>query len=402
MSTQRASPHKYNQVWLNRPLGPAIFRSTRTHKVGRPVISMRREIKALPDTSVREIAGRDAALWIGEGLGSSSEEAERLRELIQLPWRLVLCEPTSQKLAEAMQTEPDGAGLFRRHHGLLHLIASDPEGLILPQRSLPIYMLNGRIGSSDPAESPSLGRIASQRRRLNMIQRLEAAKPRLLIVLSRDGNPLEDVFDLWQSEFRTLLTVVSDDDQDAERIDGWLSSRGGVVEQCRVSLESLVSDLVPRVSSELIEGHYIVRLQIDADRVVDLDVTDCELIQQPLLDKFELIQSRDLRRMLPGELPQEEFQGFFDKSRRTWIPYAAGLPWRRCEEASRHVLDILRDFRGARDEDNPLVIIASESGAGGTTLAHDRLRRGHPRLPDSRRSRHDFSHRVHRRRNLPL
>ena len=166
------------------------------------MIYLRRETRSVSDTIVREIASRDAALWIGEGLDATPGQVERLRELIQLPWRLVLCEPKGRALTEAIESDTEGAGSFRRHRGFLHLIASDPEGLELPQRSLPIYLLNGRENTSDPAESPAIGRNAGLRRRLNMIQRLEATKPRLLVVLAHDGSPMEDVFDLWSGEFR--------------------------------------------------------------------------------------------------------------------------------------------------------------------------------------------------------
>jgi len=229
-----------------------------------------------------------------------------------------------------------------------------------------------------------MGRNAGLRRRLNMIQRLEAAKPRMLVVLAHDGSPLEDVFDLWVGDFRTLLTVVSDDEGDAERLNRWVAARGGVVEHCRVSLEHLVAELPARVSGQLTTDRYVARLQIDDDRTVDLDVTDCELVQQPLLDKYELIQSRDLRMLLPEELTQDEFQAFFDKSKRTWVPYAAGLPWRRIEDASKRTLAALRKQMDSEGETNPLLIIASESGAGGTTLARmiafDAASQGFPTL----------------------
>ncbi len=348
------------------------------------MIHLRREIRSVSDTVVREIAGRDAALWIGAGLDTTPGQVNRLRALVQLPWRLVLSEPKSRTLTEALESGQEETGSFRSHRGFLHLISSDPEGLELPQRSLPIYLLNGRESSSDPAESPTIGRNAGLRRRLNMIQRLEAAKPRLLVVLAHDGSPIDDVFDLWLGEFRTLLTVVSDDDRDAERLDHWVAAHGGVVEQCRMSLEDLVADLAPRVWGQLTEDRCVVRLQIDADRMIDLDVTECELVQQPLLDKYELIQSRDLRMLLPEELPQGEFQAFFDKSKRTWIPYAAGLPWRRNEDTSKRVLGALRTLLDSQDENNPLLIIASESGAGGTTLARmiafDAASQGFPTL----------------------
>jgi hypothetical protein len=348
------------------------------------MITVRRETRSVSDAVVREIANRDAALWIGEGLGATPAQAEQLKELIQLPWQLVLCEPKSRALTDALEAETGTTETLRRRRGFLHLIASDPEALQLPQRSLPVFLLNGREHTSDPSESPTIGRNASLRRRLNMIQRLEAAMPRMLVVLSHGGSPLEDVIDLWASGFRAQLTVVSDDDNDAKRLDQWLAERGGFVEHCRMSVSDLVTEVASRVSGQLTADRYVLRMQIDADRLIDLDVTDCELVQQPLLDKYELIQSQDLRALLPEDLPQDEFQAFFDKSKQTWMPYAAGLPWRRFEVASRRVLGALGTLFGAEDDSNSLLIIASEAGAGGTTLARmiafDAASQGFPTL----------------------
>jgi hypothetical protein len=97
-----------------------------------------------------------------------------------------------------------------------------------------------------------------------------------------------------------------------------------------------------------------------------------------------LIQSKDLRLMLPSELSREEFAGFFDRSVESWKPYAAGLPWRRNWNAREKLFDALKDVSQAGPSENRILSIISESGAGGTTfsrmLAFEAASHGYPTL----------------------
>src|SRR5207245_7735107 len=133
-----------------------------------------------------------------------------LRQLIQLPWRLVLCESRKGALAKAMEENTGDLQRFIRRRGFVHLAASDPEGLRFPPQALPVFMLNGRDDSNVPEEAAVSGRGA-MRRRLNMVHQLTLATPPILVALS-DGSeqPLEEIFQLWQEEgFRAQLLVVS-------------------------------------------------------------------------------------------------------------------------------------------------------------------------------------------------
>jgi hypothetical protein len=128
----------------------------------------------------------------------------------------------------------------------------------------------------------------------------------------------------------------------------------------------------------------VSKIRDETGAQTDLDVTDCELIERPLLEGYELIQSKDLRLMLPSELSREEFAGFFDRSVESWKPYAAGLPWRRNWNAREKLFDALKDVSQAGPSENRILSIISESGAGGTTfsrmLAFEAASHGYPTL----------------------
>jgi len=113
---------------------------------------MRIESKELPESVVRALRDKDGALWIAPGHGQGAAAVAVLRQLISLPWKIVLCEYVSVELLQALQSVASEQDDFNRERGFIHLIASDPEGIDLPPRSLPVLLLNGRQDSKDPNE----------------------------------------------------------------------------------------------------------------------------------------------------------------------------------------------------------------------------------------------------------
>lgn len=342
---------------------------------------------ALPDVIVQSLANRDAALWIGPGFDTNAEQLGLLRQLIELPWRLVLCESTNATLAKSLETNTQATDRFNRRRGFVHLVASDPEGIELPPRALPVFFLNGRADASDREDSSQRPPRARQRRRLNMISRLGLAAPRVLFVLSSGGDyPLNDVFELWEEGFRSLLVVLSSDATDTARLDDWLkvASSAPAIDHCSAPFISSISTLVERASSTLTDDRYILRLRFGEEQQQELDVTDCDLIEQPLFDRYEPIQARDLPHIEPDDLSAEDLSSFFDRSAQSWRPFAAGLPWHRDHNVTSTLLKTLRRVEVAGCNENCVRIVACESGAGGTTLAKmlalDIARNGYPTL----------------------
>lgn len=76
------------------------------------------------------------------------------------------------------------------------------------------------------------------------------------------------------------------------------------------------------------------------------------------------------RRMLTAaELGEQEFNDFFRDSSASWRPYAAGLPWIRELDLRPGLLNYMKHLDADGPEENKILYLVSEPGAGGTTLA---------------------------------
>jgi tetratricopeptide (TPR) repeat protein len=335
--------------------------------------NVRIERDQFADSLVKEIADRDAVLWIGEGLDTSTEAVEDIRRLIGFPWKLVLCEANHADLINAIESANATREVLNRQRGFIQLIASDPEGVQLPPRALPVFLLNGRENPREPAESPNLGTFASMRRRLNMLHELVAARPRMAVLVSNGTEqPISDFLTLWRQEgLRSIVVLLSTAARDAERIDVWLNEPGAApaVDHCRRPLNEVVSYLAERLAVELPDLRLIIRIRDAKGAYFEHDITECEMVERPLLESYELIQSSNLRLLQPNDLTQQELEGFFNRSTSGWKPYAAGLPWRRSTESWKRVYEALKAVAQSGASENRVLTIVSESGAGGTTLA---------------------------------
>lgn len=329
--------------------------------------------KQFSDIVVRALRERDCALWIGEAVARNTASIPALQQLISLPWKVVLCEYASEGLLKSLDAEDQTSREMHRNRGFMHFIASDPEGMELPPRSLPVLLLNGRPGSSNPGESTQLGGFAKLRRRLNMLQLLVAKRPKLLVVLSDgEAQPLDDLQTLWRDEgFRTLLTVVSKSPSDDLRITKWLTEKGapGSIEHCQEEVPVAVENLREKLRSILPSSRLFVRMRDSTQQIVERDITDCDLLERPLLDKFELIQARDLKLIQHSELQRSELENFFGKSSSSWLPYAAGLPWPRSRTATPELIKALEAAGRSDGSGAKILSVVSQAGAGGTTFA---------------------------------
>lgn len=343
---------------------------------------------------VHYLLRRDAALWIGEEADSGSQAIEALARLVGLPWQLVLCEASSAELAQAFATKArETKDRLASQRGFINIIAGNPEDLLLPPRTLPVYLLNGRADATNREETPTPGRQSAARRRANMIGRLLDAKPQLLIIVSTGpASPVGDVRELWREEgFRAHVAVLGDRADVVASLNDWLTEpdHPPAVQRFSAALPEFVDDLVSRVATQVSDSRLAVRIKWDgAVRV--LDVTEAELLEQPVLDRYDLIQDRDLQGLLPHELSDDTLESFFDRSafaERTqdrWAPFAAGLPWPRYPRAVDTLLRALQEVESSGADHNELLLLPSEPGAGGTTtaraLAFEAARSGYPTL----------------------
>ncbi|HEY6152844.1 MAG TPA: hypothetical protein VIW07_03800 [Candidatus Udaeobacter sp.] len=347
---------------------------------------MRIEREQIPEFLIQALANRDAALWVGSNVDDSEKLTPELAALMGLPWKLVLSESSSASLCDMLDKHGTEQKLNRKR-GFIHLVSSDPEGTELPPRALPIFLLNGRQNPHQPSDSRNLGSFSELRRRLNMLNELVAARPRVVVLVSNGSlQPINDFFTLWKENFRTLVVLLSDHEADISRIDNWLREphSAAAVDHIRTPLVQFIPALVRQISEELPETRLLVRIRDEVGRHRDLDITECDLIERPLLQNYELIQSRDLHLMQPNEIAADDFASFFDRSSNNWKPYAAGLPWRRNDEARKKVLAALGRVATSGSAENCILSIISESGAGGTVfakmLAFEASTEGYPTL----------------------
>jgi hypothetical protein len=328
--------------------------------------------KHLTDEVVNDIVDGDAVLWIGESFDSAAQDLNALINLIYAPWRMVFCESTKSEVFKSLERDQSPSDRFSHKRGFIHVVATDPEHLELPRKAMPVFMLNGRDNALDSEESSSLKGNAALRRRLNMLNLLNMDRPKRLVLLSNgEKTPLDDVFSLWEEGFRSLLTVVSESDEDMKRIDEWLALGVNVnaVSFITLDLRTFTEDLLSRLLIQIPEEKIVIRARNIEVGVFDIDITDCELVEQPILDRYEIIQTQHLRKKTADDLSEEEVKCFFDKSKKDWTPFAAGLPWDRNSNARSEVLKELRKLEMEGSDENKIFYISSESGAGGTTFA---------------------------------
>src|SRR5262245_24147957 len=150
------------------------------------------------------LASRDVALWIGS-LPKDPPTVKTLVGFLGLPWRLVLVERADLEVLDGLESASSVGGPETRKRGLVQIIDSDPSRIELPQRCLPIYLLNGRR-----AESTS-GDFESRLRRMTMLEALRRSSVREVLLVAHGTDPVPaDLTELWSSGFRAYLTIAAD------------------------------------------------------------------------------------------------------------------------------------------------------------------------------------------------
>ncbi len=326
----------------------------------------------LPDEGIFDLLNRDAALWLAASDAEIERDPESIAALIGLPWRMVFVESTSPELRDLLLSQDQKEGSLASHRGFMHLVASDPSKIPLPRRALPIFFLNGVRNAREAEERDTIGSLAATRRRLNMYKELALASPaRLVIAGSHTPEAMAVLGELWEDDFRGRLALVSPDTSSLAKAREALKSFGGlsVATFVQQSVADLAKDVAARVLLLLPSSRIRVRIAIDEKQIEERDITTAELPEHPVLDRYRLIRSEDLVRVAPDDLSKEDVAGFFDRSKTSWRPFSAGLPWIPDRSAVTELLDQLRQLRRRGADSNSIRYIWSEPGAGATTLA---------------------------------
>jgi len=208
-----------------------------------------------------------------------------------------------------------------------------------------------------------------------------------VLVVSHAADPVPpDLTDLWNSGFRAYLTFVADQPAADQRLSEWVEATevGAVVQFVTAPAASVITDILSRYAERYPEERRVIRIRDVQGQFKTVDVTEADEPERPILESYSLIEERDLTPLEPTELKEEEFVEFFRNPEGGWRPYAAGLPWMRDPGMREKVKAILRRLDAVGAEENCIGYLASESGAGGTTIARtlawEAARDGYPVL----------------------
>jgi hypothetical protein len=333
----------------------------------------------VPDNLLADLENRDVALWIAS-LPQELGDLAQLASFLGLPWALVLSETYDSGLFEALQSASSFDDPMTSKRGFVHVIETDPSKIELPQRCLPIYLLNGK-SKSGPATD-----FESRLRRMTMLESLRRSGVRDVIVLSEQGDPLpSDLKDLWLSGFRARLYCVSNGEGVDAALANWVKGTGGtaIVTLVALGVQPAIEDIIARYAETYPQERQIIRVG-GLGQVRKVDVTRAEEPERPISEWYSLIQERDLAPVMPEELSEQEFVEFFRDPTTSWRPYAAGLPWMRNQEARTTLSSLLKKLDSVGADENVIAYISAESGSGGTTLARtlawEFARKGYPVL----------------------
>jgi len=335
------------------------------------------ESNAVPVQLLSALDSRDAALWLrGVPKGIS---ADILLRFLGLPWQMVVSEWYDASVVAALESSSTSSPGMIRKRGFVQVVDGDPSRIEFPQRSLPFFLLNGRgEGTTD---------FAGRLRRLTMLEELRRSNAKHIVVLSIEGEPVPaELAELWASGFRAHLTIVSGSPDAKSALRDWLDRTDGVASASLLSLEpsAAVESFLERYFAVYPEHRVVVRVRDRRGSLIQVDLTEIDEPERPLLSVYSLIEERHLAPLAPHELSETDFVEFFRTADASWRPYAAGLPWVRDPEARNSLAKYLKRLDSVGSEDNVVAFIASESGAGGTTLARvlawEAAREGYPVL----------------------
>ena len=336
-------------------------------------------IDEVSDNLLSSLENRDVALWI-RSLPENPPADNTLAAFMSLPWQLVVSEVSDTGMLTELESQSSIDASMTRKRGFVQIIDSDPSRIELPQRCLPIYLLNGCQGVEVSA-------FDSQLRRMTMLEKLRRSGIRQILFISGDVDPIPaDFKDLWSSGFRSYLTFVTDSADAQKFLEAWLDEIDGEVTLTlsRLPATEVVANILARYRTSYPEDRHIIRVRNRKGVLHKIDITGADEPERPILESYDLVEDRDLKPLVQEELSEDEFVAFFQNPENSWRPYAASLPWVRDEEWKKKLGHHLKKLDAAGAGENCIAYILSEPGAGGTTIARtlawEFARQGYPVL----------------------
>lgn len=259
----------------------------------------------IPVSLVNDLERQEAALWLVSCPDVPSVSA-LLPDFLGLPWRMVLCELYDPHLISALESHPGVADPWVQKRGFVQIIDRDPSLIGLPDRCLPVYLLNGRGGHSGDD-------FRDKFRRMSMLDVLRRSNVRHLIIVSGEDSIVpSDLHELWRSGFRAHLTIISD---------------ASVLSTAEAELADVIADL-PAVgllypASEIIESlmhrymesytddRCVIRKRDSLGTLKTVDVRPLDEPERPIMEYYSLIQENDLSPLMADQLTEDDFVDFF-------------------------------------------------------------------------------------------
>ncbi|EPC2038293.1 hypothetical protein [Pseudomonas aeruginosa] len=338
------------------------------------------------DEIISDIFARDCALWLTTTALEAGIEFDSLLDLIDGPWRAVFVESTSGAFGQTLAERASATLSSNQSSGFSHLIASDPLSLTLQRHSKPIFFLNGRTDLTG-LESSTLSTRSSDRRRLNMTARLKDLEPRRVIIVGdHPALAIEDLADLWQDEFRSLISIVSTDaDATAASTDKFEQQTSlKLIHWLTLTTEQFTKQVKARLENLTEKSNLLVNVKLPGSVSIEVDLRAAEFAEAPLQDLCDFIRVSDTLPLAAEDLREDEFQSFFSRQGSAWRNFAAGLPWISDPEPQKKLLKGLHNQLAEAPGSVKVFSIVSEAGAGGTTqartLAFTAARAGFPAL----------------------
>jgi hypothetical protein len=338
-----------------------------------------------------DLLSGDCVLWMTDRLIDEGQILESYSHLVRAPWRTVYIESASQEFARAIAGDVED-WISSPLSTIRHLIASDPTDIILPRRSLPIFFLDGREDLPN-GESASLSKKSSMRRRLNMVAQLKGIEARRVIIVgSNPMSAIDELVDLWGTEFRALITVVSEKVTQTAEVQKSIEENTDLVaiNWINQAPEDFARSLYERATVVGQDSSIWIKCQLPDGSLQDFDLGRAELAESALADVCDFIKVKDTLPLAPQDLVEDEFKGFFTRAEPLWRSYSAGLPWIPNPEIKAPLINGLKASLQNPEGSIRIFSIASEPGAGGTTLARafafDAAKAGFPVLLAKQRS----------------
>ena len=333
-----------------------------------------------------ELSRRDVALWIRGASAIASTATGTLTQFLGLPWRFVLADSVASDVIGLVGSDEDPASALVSKRGFVQLVNDRPSQIELPQRCLPIYVLDGTRGTA--------GQMETQLRRLEMLMLLASASIRRLLVVSFDADPVPpELIGVWESGLRAYVSFVSGNGTATTAATKWaerVSDSQPIVALRSSPPEEFAAEVVEAYARAFARDSARIRVRDERGGLELFDVLHLDNPDHPVLDGYTIVQDKDLRPLLPEDITAQELESFFLDPSQSWRPYAAGLVWGREVSGDHDLLDLMAKLDDAGAEENCIAYVACESGAGGTTyvrnLAWECASRGYPVLVAGRSS----------------